>query len=120
MLADLVLIRTHFLVCRWPSSSCFTTQKSREGKSKLSSVSSYKGTNTIHEGLYLHDPINPQKPHNLISSHWESGFQHKNFGMDIFSLEQIMRIRLQRGGHNEMRIWRNWGEDNSLLHLVGM
>lgn len=62
MLADLVLIRTHFLVCRWPSSSCFITQKSREGKSKLSSVSSYKGTNTIHEGSTFTTQLTPKGP----------------------------------------------------------
>lgn len=43
MLADLVLIKTHFLVCRWPSSSCFVTQRKQRGKSKLSSVSSQQG-----------------------------------------------------------------------------
>ena len=38
MLADLVLIRTHFLVCRWPSSSCFITWQRAEREEASSLV----------------------------------------------------------------------------------
>lgn len=45
-------------------------ERESTGEKASSGVSSYKGTNTIHEGS--------QRPPNLIPSYWTLQFQYKN------------------------------------------
>ena len=89
---QLILVRSCFLVCRWPSSGCVLTWKEAERqreREKQALPSFYKGSKLHSSGVYPHDLITAkaQCSNTIILgvriSTYEFGGEHKHLNSNL-------------------------------------